>query len=122
MLAAFHGVVTDEITALGGRAEGFIGDAVLGVFGVPMVHDDDALRGVRAGLEIVDRASRLGARLGLTMPIQVRVGVNTGRVAVGTATDRVIVIGAEVNIGARLQQAAAARRGLDRLGHPTAGR
>ena len=40
------------------------------------------------------------------MPIQVRVGVNTGRVAVGTATDRTIVIGAEVNIGARLQQAA----------------
>lgn len=106
VLAAFHGVVTDEINALGGRAEGFIGDAVLGVFGVPTVHDDDALRGVRAGLEIVDRASRLGARLGLTMPIEVRVGVNTGRVAVGTATDRTIVIGAEVNIGARLQQAA----------------
>jgi class 3 adenylate cyclase/tetratricopeptide (TPR) repeat protein len=106
VLAAFHGLVTDEIASLGGRAEGFIGDAVLGVFGVPTVHDDDALRGVRAGLEIVQRAPGLGARLGLTMPIQVRVGVNTGRVAVGTATDRNIVIGAEVNIGARLQQAA----------------
>jgi class 3 adenylate cyclase/tetratricopeptide (TPR) repeat protein len=106
VLAAFHSLVTDEITALGGRAELFIGDAVLGVFGVPVVHDDDALRGVRAGLEIVNRASRLGARLGLAVPIQVRVGVNTGRVAVGTATDRNIVIGAEVNIGARLQQAA----------------
>ena len=106
VLAAFHGLVTDEITALGGRAEGFIGDAVLGVFGVPLVHDDDSLRGVRAGLEIARRAPRLAARLGLTMPVQVRVGVNTGRVAVGTATDRNIVIGAEVNIGARLQQAA----------------
>jgi class 3 adenylate cyclase/tetratricopeptide (TPR) repeat protein len=106
VLAAFHGMVTDEITGLGGRAEGFIGDAVLGVFGVPVLHDDDALRGVRAGLEIVGRAHRLGPRLGLTMPVEVRVGVNTGRVAVGTAMDRNIVIGAEVNIGARLQQAA----------------
>ena len=76
------------------------------MFGVPLLHDDDALRGVRAGLEIVDRAERLGPRLGLSMPVKVRVGVNTGQVAVGTAMDRNIVIGAEVNIGARIQQAA----------------
>jgi class 3 adenylate cyclase/tetratricopeptide (TPR) repeat protein len=106
VLAAFHGMVTDEITALGGRAEGFIGDAVLGVFGVPVLHDDDAERGVRAGLAIVQRAGRIGARLELPVPVGVRVGVNTGQVAVGTSSDRNIVIGAEVNIGARLQQAA----------------
>ena len=106
VLAAFHGMVTDEITALGGRAEGFIGDAVLGVFGVPVLHDDDAERGVRAGLAIVERAHRIGARLELPVPVGVRVGVNTGQVAVGTSSDRNIVIGAEVNIGARLQQAA----------------
>ncbi|MDH5224947.1 MAG: AAA family ATPase [Actinomycetota bacterium] len=106
VLAAFHGMVTDEITTLGGRAEGFIGDAVLGVFGVPVLHDDDAERGVRAGLAIVDRAGRIGARLELPVPVGVRVGVNTGPVAVGTQTDRSIVIGAEVNMGARLQQAA----------------
>ena len=106
VLAAFHGMVTDEITVLGGRAEGFIGDAVLGVFGVPVLHDDDAERGVRAGLAIVARSERIGARLGLPVPVGVRVGVNTGRVAVGTPSDRNIVIGAEVNIGARLQQAA----------------
>lgn len=106
VLAAFHGMVTDEITALGGRAEGFIGDAVLGVFGMPVSHDDDAERGVRAGLGIVERAGRIGARLELPAPVGVRVGVNTGPVAVGTPTDRNIVIGAEVNIGARLQQAA----------------
>lgn len=107
VLAAFHGMVTDEITALGGRAEAFIGDAVLGVFGLPMVHADDALRGIRAALAIVKQAERLGPRLGLPLPIRVRVGVNTGQVAVGTATDRNLVIGAEVNVGARLQQAAA---------------
>ena len=106
VLSAFHGMVTDEITALGGRAEGYIGDAVLGVFGVPMLHDDDAERGVRAGLAIVDRSARIGARLELPVPVGVRIGVNTGPVAVGSSTDRNIVIGAEVNIGARLQQAA----------------
>jgi class 3 adenylate cyclase/tetratricopeptide (TPR) repeat protein len=106
VLSAFHGMVTDEITVLGGRAEGFIGDAVLGVFGVPVLHDDDAERGVRAGLAIVERAERIGARLELPVPVGVRVGVNTGQVAVGTPSDRNIVIGAEVNIGARLQQAA----------------
>ena len=106
VLAAFHGMVTDEVTALGGRAESYIGDAVLGVFGVPVVHDDDAVRGVRAALAIVERSGRLGARLGLPMPLEVRIGVNTGAVAVGSALDRNLVIGAEVNVGARLQQAA----------------
>jgi class 3 adenylate cyclase/tetratricopeptide (TPR) repeat protein len=106
ILAAFHGMVTDEITALGGRAESYIGDAVLGVFGVPLAHDDDALRGIRAGLAIVGSAGRLGSRIGSPVPMQVRVGINTGQVAVGSATDRNLVIGAEVNKGARLQQAA----------------
>ena len=68
VLAAFHGMVTDEITALGGTGRGFIGDAVLGVFGVPMLHDDDAERGVRAALAIVQRAGRIGARLELPVP------------------------------------------------------
>ena len=117
VLAAFHGMVTDVITGLGGRAEGFIGDAVLGVFGVPALHDDDALRGIRAALDVVNRSQRLGARLGLRMPIEVRFGVNTGPVAIGTATDRNLVIGAEVNIGARLQQAAAPGEIL--VGHTT---
>jgi class 3 adenylate cyclase len=62
VLAAFHGMVTDAITGLGGRAEGFIGDAVLGVFGVPTLHDDDAYRGIRAALDVLSRAERLGPR------------------------------------------------------------
>jgi class 3 adenylate cyclase/tetratricopeptide (TPR) repeat protein len=106
VLAAFHGLVTREITALGGRAEAYIGDAVLGVFGMPIVHADDAQRAVRAALQIIDATSRLGPRLGLPMPMQVRIGINTGSVAVGTAADRNLVIGAEVNVGARRQQAA----------------
>ena len=53
------------------------------------------------------RAEDLAAELGLPTPVRVRIGVRTGQVAVGTAHDRNIVIGAEVNLGARLQQAAA---------------
>jgi class 3 adenylate cyclase/tetratricopeptide (TPR) repeat protein len=107
VIAAFHGMVSDEIAWLGGVVEGFIGDAVLGVFGLPAVHDDDAVRALRAALAVRERAGRLGKQLDLPFAMRVRIGVRTGQVAVGTATDRNIVIGAEVNIGARLQQAAA---------------
>lgn len=106
VLQAFHGMVADEIAWLGGVVEGFIGDAVLGVFGTPVAHDDDAVRANRAALAVRGRAGRLGRDLALPIPMRVRIGVNTGRVALGAATDRNIVIGAEVNIGARLQQAA----------------
>jgi class 3 adenylate cyclase/tetratricopeptide (TPR) repeat protein len=106
VIAAFHGMVTDEISWVGGVAEGFIGDAVLGVFGIPVARDDDAVRAIRAASSSRDRAEHLGKQLGLPIPMRVRIGVNTGPVAVGTATDRNIVIGAEVNVGARLQQAA----------------
>jgi len=106
VLAAFHGMVQEEIAWLGGQTETFIGDAVLGVFGVPTSHDDDAVRAIRSAIDIVGEAGGLGQRLGLPVPMQVRVGVNTGQVAVGGVTDRNIVIGVEVNVGARLQQAA----------------
>ena len=106
VIAAFHGMVSEEIAWLGGVAEGFIGDAVLGVFGIPAARDDDAVRGIRAAVAVRDRAERLGGELALPIAMHVRIGVNTGPVAIGTATDRNIVIGAEVNIGARLQQAA----------------
>jgi class 3 adenylate cyclase/tetratricopeptide (TPR) repeat protein len=105
VLAAFHKMVSDEIADLGGAAEAFIGDAVLGVFGVPFIQDDDALRGVTAALAISADMGKLGQRLGL-VGMQVRVGVNTGLVAIGTARDHNLVVGSEVNIGARLQQAA----------------
>ena len=106
VIAAFHGMVSEEIVWLGGVAEGFIGDAVLGVFGIPAARDDDAVRGIRAAVAVRDRAQPLGGELALPIGMHVRIGVNTGPVAIGTATDRNIVIGAEVNIGARMQQAA----------------
>jgi class 3 adenylate cyclase/tetratricopeptide (TPR) repeat protein len=107
VLTAFHGMVSEEAAWLGGVAEGFIGDAVLVVFGIPLARDDDAIRAIRTALEIRARTGELAHGLGLHAPIRVRIGVRTGQVAVGTALDRSIVIGAEVNLGARIQQAAA---------------
>jgi class 3 adenylate cyclase/tetratricopeptide (TPR) repeat protein len=106
VLAAFYRLVTDETQGLRGRTEQYIGDAVMGVFGVPASHDDDAVRAIRAGLAVVERSGRLGEELGLPTPMSVRVGVNTGSVAVGSGSGPALVSGVEVNLAARLQQAA----------------
>ena len=70
---------SEEVSWLGGVAEGFIGDAVLGVFGVKAARTDDAVRAYRAALDIRTRAERLGRELGLSRPMQVRIGVEHRR-------------------------------------------
>ncbi|HEX9234777.1 MAG TPA: adenylate/guanylate cyclase domain-containing protein, partial [Actinomycetota bacterium] len=70
VMAAFFQMVSVELTSLRGRAEKFVGDAVMAVFGLPHAHDDDALRAVRAGLVIRDRTARLGQELGLPVPLE----------------------------------------------------
>jgi class 3 adenylate cyclase/tetratricopeptide (TPR) repeat protein len=80
----------------GGNVEKFIGDAVMAVFGVPHVHEDDALRAVRAAIEMRDALPELG--------VQARIGVNTGEVVTGT--EERLATGDAVNVAARLEQAA----------------
>src|SRR5205823_11810490 len=104
VMQAFYQTVSRELASLRGRAEKFVGDAVMAVFGLPHAHDDDALRAVRAGLMIRDRTARLGESLGLPVPLRVRVGVNSGAVAVGPGgADRPLVVGPAVDGAARLQ-------------------
>jgi class 3 adenylate cyclase/tetratricopeptide (TPR) repeat protein len=79
----------------GGTVEKFIGDAVMAVFGVPVTHEDDALRAARAAVELRD------ADLGVVL----RIGVNTGEVV--AAEGETLVTGDAVNVAARLEQAAA---------------
>jgi class 3 adenylate cyclase/predicted ATPase len=90
----------------GGTVEKFIGDAVMAVFGVPVLHEDDALRAVRAAAELGEELSRLNAQLeaefGTT--VSLRTGVNTGQVVVGT--EERLATGDAVNLAARLEQAA----------------
>src|SRR6202163_1294442 len=69
LLGQFFGAASEELLALRGRPEKFIGDAVMAVFGLPSVHEDDALRAVRAGMEIRERVRRLGRSEGLTEPL-----------------------------------------------------
>jgi class 3 adenylate cyclase len=94
----------------GGTVEKFIGDAVVAVFGVPIAHEDDALRAVRAADEIRSEVLRYSAELldrrGTTF--EVRIGVNTGEVVVGdVSAGSSFVSGDAVNVAARLEQSAA---------------
>jgi len=93
IMSRYFDVARAAIERHGGTVEKFIGDAVMAVFGIPVVHEDDALRAVRAALELRD-----------AVEIDVRIGVNTGEVVTsGTGT---LATGDAVNVAARLEQAA----------------
>jgi class 3 adenylate cyclase/tetratricopeptide (TPR) repeat protein len=90
----------------GGTVEKFVGDAVMAVFGVPVLREDDALRAVRAAASLGEQIAvlnrELEAEFGAT--VRVRTGVNTGQVVVGT--EERLATGDAVNLAARLEQAA----------------
>jgi class 3 adenylate cyclase/tetratricopeptide (TPR) repeat protein len=96
----------DEIRGIverhGGTVEKFIGDAVMAVFGIPVAHEDDALRAVRAAAEIRERIGSLAGELGVALSF--RTGVNTGEVVSGEG--ETLVTGDAINVAARLEQAA----------------
>jgi predicted ATPase/class 3 adenylate cyclase len=93
----------------GGRVEKFIGDAVMAVFGVPVMHEDDALRALRAAVEVRKALVRLNDDLERTLGVRVhiRTGVSTGEVVVGdpNGTDS-FVFGSTVTVAQRLEAAA----------------
>ena len=90
----------------GGTVEKFIGDAVMAVFGVPTVHEDDALRAVRAAGELRGGLGGLNEELerDYGTRLELRMGVNTGEVVTGT--EERLATGDAVNVAARLEQAA----------------
>ena len=107
-LRRYYAAARRVIEAYGGTVEKFIGDAVVAVFGVPAVHEDDPERAVRAGLRLIDEVDALpgvGDRA-----VEVRVGVNTGealvRLHVDPASGEGFLTGDAVNVSARLQTAA----------------
>ncbi len=96
LLARYFERMSGIVESHGGSVEKFIGDAVMAVFGVPVTHEDDALRACRAAVEMRDALPELG--------VEGRIGVNTGEVLAGT--EERLATGDAVNVAARLEQAA----------------
>ncbi|HEV2814690.1 MAG TPA: adenylate/guanylate cyclase domain-containing protein, partial [Solirubrobacteraceae bacterium] len=105
----FYEEMRGAVHAHGGTVAKFIGDAVMAVWGTPVVREDDALRAIRAAEEMrralatlnVDLEDRWGVRVGM------RTGVNTGEVVVDPTKPADLLVGDTLNIAARLEQAAA---------------
>ncbi|HEY6203984.1 MAG TPA: adenylate/guanylate cyclase domain-containing protein [Candidatus Limnocylindria bacterium] len=90
------------LTLHGGTVEKFVGDAVMAVFGVPVVHDDDADRAVRAAFALRERVASLAPSL--PFAVSLRIGINSGQVVAGSEGADTLVTGPPVNAAARLQQ------------------
>ena len=107
ILGRYFAVMKAVIERHGGSFEKFIGDAVMAVFGVPIVHEDDALRAVRAAWAMAAGVASLNHDLAREFgtTLQVRIGVDTGEVVTGTSER--LATGDTVNIAARLEQSAA---------------
>jgi predicted ATPase/class 3 adenylate cyclase len=104
----------------GGVVEKYIGDAIMAVFGLPRVREDDALRAVRATADMQRALIELNAELDATWGVRLanRIGVNTGEVVAGDAAGgQRLVTGDPVNVAARLEQAAGEMQVL--IGEPT---
>ncbi|MCA1439832.1 AAA family ATPase [Ensifer sp. IC4062] len=104
--------LTEAVEGFGGFVDKFIGDALLALFGAPVAHEDDPERALRAALEMVRRAARVGerwrGRIGL--PLNLHIGVNTGPVVTGAfgagGSRSYSVTGDTVNTAQRLQSMA----------------
>lgn len=110
VMGRYFEVARAAVERHGGTVEKFVGDAVLAVFGIPEVREDDALRAVRAAHEMTRALATLSEDLERTMGVrlEVRTGVNTGSVVAGSArAGGSFATGDAVNTAARLEQAAA---------------
>src|SRR5205823_8691100 len=115
VMGRYFAVMSAAIERHGGTVEKFIGDAVMAVFGLPRAHEDDALRAVRAALDIRRGLDELNAELdrGYGVTIANRTGVNTGEVVTDEAAgNQRLATGDAVNVAARLEQAAPAMETL----------
>ncbi|HEU6445831.1 MAG TPA: adenylate/guanylate cyclase domain-containing protein [Gaiellaceae bacterium] len=120
VMEQYFEMVRHALERHGGTVEKFIGDAVMAVFGIPTAHDDDALRAVRAAIDVRTALGGLNQELEETHRVRltIRTGVNTGEVVAGDPTDRQsFATGTAVATTQRLE--AAARSGEILLGDST---
>jgi class 3 adenylate cyclase len=111
VLQRYFGTVSAALTRHGGTVEKYAGDAVMAAFGIPLSHEDDALRAARAAIDIRVGMAALNERLvhEYGVGLEVRIGIESGEV-VATPTDarQRLVTGAAVGVAARLEQMAGA--------------
>src|SRR5438093_7922647 len=109
MLARYFDAMRRVVERHGGTVEKFIGDAVMAVFGIPNLHEDDALRAVRAAHDTGIAIEAVNQELASSgwPPIAVRIGVNTGEIMAGDpASGQTLGTRDPVNVAARLEQTA----------------
>jgi class 3 adenylate cyclase len=107
LLSDYFEAMTEEIQAEGGAVEKFVGDAIMAVFGVPLAHEDDAARAVRAARRMLARLTRWNVDRSPRERLEIRIGINTGEVLVaGAARADLLVTGDPVNVASRLERAA----------------
>jgi predicted ATPase/class 3 adenylate cyclase len=118
VLARWHESMRTALERHGGTVEKFVGDAVMAVFGLPVAHEDDALRAARAAADVRVALAAINAELerDYGVQIQVRTAVHTGEVVAGVG--ETLVTGDAVNVAARLEENAKAGEIL--LGEQTA--
>ncbi len=105
----YHATSREVLERHGGTIEKFVGDAVMAVFGIPVVHEDDGVRAVRAAVEMRSAIAELNAELEATYGVRigVRTGVNTGEVLAGDASQgQAFATGDAVVVAQRLEAAA----------------
>jgi predicted ATPase/class 3 adenylate cyclase len=109
LLARYFGALSAVIRRHGGMVEKYIGDAIMAVFGVPVLHEDDALRAVRAAVEMRDTLEALNREFEVSWGVRLacRIGVNTGEVIAG-ALGHSPVVGEAINLAKRFEEAATA--------------
>ena len=106
LMRRYYDAMSAAVERHGGKVEKFIGDAVMAVFGIPTLHEDDALRAVRAAADMRRDLAALNEELerDFGVRIEARTGVNTGEVVAGEG--QTLAVGDPVNVAARLEQLA----------------
>src|SRR6266536_3035943 len=109
VMARYFDAMQATLERHGGTVEKFIGDAIMAVFGIPTLHEDDALRAVRAAIDMRNTLGQLNDELEPEHGVRLstRTGLNTGQVVAGDSpAQQKLATGDAVNVAARLEQAA----------------